>query len=79
MRREEKENDRAVSTELLNTNSVYCSVRNEIRFKGIGEPSARLTREEIRYFGPGRFQSAESGGKKEGGTRKKEDKKRDAG
>lgn len=77
MRGEEKENDRAVSTELLNT--VYCSVRNEIRFKGIGEPSARLTREEIRYFGPGRFQSAESGGKKEGGTRKKEDKKRDAG
>lgn len=67
MRIEEKENDRAVSTELLNTNSVYCSVRNEIRFKGIGEPSARLTREEIRYFGPGRFQSAESGGKKRRG------------
>lgn len=65
MRREEKENDRAVSTELLNT--VYCSVRNEIRFKGIGEPSVRLTREEIRYFGPDRFQSAESGGKKRRG------------
>lgn len=70
-----------MSSELLNRNSVYCSVCHEIRFKGTGEPSAGLTREEeIRYFGPGRFQSAESGGKKRGeGTRKKEDKKRYAG